>query len=275
MSSAATESVDQPTGSATTADAPVTRAEYCAVAVADTFAGDGESIASAFGTIPAIGVRLARLTVAPDLLLTDGEAHFVSGSWAIGADPHATEGVVIEGWSPFRTIFDLVWHGKRHVMMIPVQIDGHGNTNISAIGDYARPKVQLLGVRGAPGNSVYHPTSYWVPNHSTRSFVRTVDMVSGVGTDSARAAGPAASAHHDLRRVVTNLAVLDFGGPDGTMRLLSLHPGVTIEEFHAATGCAVHVEGEVPATREPSAEELRLIREVIDPRSLRDREIPA
>ncbi|GAB3838385.1 CoA-transferase subunit beta [Dactylosporangium cerinum] len=274
MSSTVTESADQPTSSATTAAGPVTRAEYCAVAVADTFAGDGEFIASAFGTIPAIGVRLARLTVAPDLLLTDGEARFVSGSWQIGADPHATEGVVVEGWSPFRTIFDLVWHGKRHVMMIPTQIDGHGNTNISAIGDYAQPKVQLVGVRGAPGNSVYHPTSYWVPNHSTRVFVPAVDVVSGVGTDNARAAGPAASAYHDLRRVVTNLAVLDFGGPDGTMRLLSLHPGVTLEEFRAATGCDVHVEGEVPATREPSAEELRLIREAIDPRSLRDREIP-
>ncbi|MEV0133773.1 CoA-transferase [Dactylosporangium sp. NPDC050688] len=275
MSSTVTESADQPSSSATAAGAPVTRAEYCAVAVAEAFAGDGEFIASAFGTIPAIGVRLARLTVAPDLLLTDGEARFVSGSWQIGADPHTTEGVVVEGWSPFRTIFDLVWHGKRHVMMIPSQIDGHGNTNISAIGDYAKPKAQLIGVRGAPGNSVYHPTSYWVPNHSTRVFVPTVDMVSGVGTDSARAAGPAASAYHDLRRVVTNLAVLDFGGPDGAMRLLSLHPGVTLEEFRAATGCDVHVEDEVPATREPSAEELRLIREVIDPRSLRDREIPA
>lgn len=275
MSSTVSESADQQPGIAATADAPVTRAEYCAVAVADAFAGDGEFIASAFGTIPAIGVRLARLTVAPDLLLTDGEARFVSGSWQIGADPHATEGVVVEGWSPFRTIFDLVWHGKRHVMMIPSQIDGHGNTNISAIGDYAKPKAQLIGVRGAPGNSVYHPTSYWVPNHSTRVFVPTVDMVSGVGTDNARAAGPGASAYHELRRVVTNLAVLDLGGPDGVMRLLSLHPGVTLEQFHAATGCAVHIDGEVPATREPSPEELRLIREVIDPRSLRDREIPA
>src|SRR4051794_7246182 len=108
MSGTVTESADQPTSSATTADASVTRAEYCAVAVAEAFAGDGEFIASAFGTIPAIGVRLARLTVAPDLLLTDGEARFVSGSWQIGADPHATEGVVVEGWSPFRTIFDLV-----------------------------------------------------------------------------------------------------------------------------------------------------------------------
>ena len=76
-------------------------------------------------------------------------------------------------------------------------------------------------------------------------------MVSGVGTDSARAAGPAASAYHDLRRVVTNLAVLDFGGPDGTMRLLSLHPGVTLERVPRRHRLrAVHVEGEVPATRD-------------------------
>ena len=95
---------------------------------------------------------------------------------------------------PFRTIFDLVWHGKRHVMMIPSQVDRYGNMNISAIGDYRRPTVQLLGVRGAPGNSVCHPTSYWVPRHSTRVFVPRVDMVSGVGNDRAAQAGPAVPA---------------------------------------------------------------------------------
>lgn len=281
--STVTESTDQPISQSAAESgaptAPATRAEYCAIAVCDAFGGDGEFIASAFGTIPAIGVRLARLTVAPDLLLTDGEARFVSGTWPIGADPHATEGVVVEGWSPFRTIFDLVWHGQRHVMMIPTQIDAHGNTNISAIGDYAKPKVALLGVRGAPGNSVYHPTSYWVPNHSTRVFVPKVDMVSGVGTDNAREAGPAASAHHDLRRVVTNLGVFAFTGPDGALSVLSLHPGVTLEQVRAASGCEIHTDAvsdeDVPVTREPSAEELRLIREVIDPRSLRDKEIPA
>ena len=122
---------------------------------------------SAFGTIPAIGVRLARHTFAPDLLLTDGESHLVRGTWAVGGP---AEGVV-EAWSPFRAIFDLVWNGKRHVVMIPVQIDGYGNVNISALGDHDKPKVQLVGVRGAPGNTIYHPTSYWVPKHSTRAFV--------------------------------------------------------------------------------------------------------
>jgi acyl CoA:acetate/3-ketoacid CoA transferase beta subunit len=249
----------------------VTRAEVCAVACAELFRDNGEILASAFGTIPAIGARLARHTFSPDLLLTDGEAHFVRGTWAVG---EPAEGVV-EAWSPFRGIFDLVWTGKRHVIMIPVQIDAQGNVNISALGDHDRPTVQLVGVRGAPGNSVHHPTSYWAPKHSTRVFVPAVDMVAGVGNDSAAKGGSAARRFHDLRRVVTNLAVLDFQPGSGAMRLVSVHPGVTVEEVQEATGFPLVVEGEVPETRLPTDEELTLIREVIDPRGLRDREVPA
>jgi acyl CoA:acetate/3-ketoacid CoA transferase beta subunit len=178
-----------------------------------------------------------------------------------------------EGWLPFRSVLDLVASGRRHVMMAPTQIDAHGNANISFIGnDHARPKIQLVGVRGAPGNTINHPTSYWVARHSARTFVERVDMVAGVGTDAARAAGAAAK-HHDLRRVVTNLAVLDFAGPDGTMRIASVHPGVTVEEVQAATGFPLAVEGGVPESRLPTDEELRLIREEIDPKGLRDREV--
>ncbi|GLZ42880.1 CoA-transferase [Actinokineospora sp. NBRC 105648] len=244
-----------------------TRAEVCAVACADAFRGNGEVLASAFGTIPAIGVRLARHTFEPDLMISDGEAQLLRGTWPVGA-PAVGE---VEAWVPFRTIFDLVWHGKRHVMMIPSQVDGFGNANISAIGDYHRPKVQLLGVRGAPGNSVSHPTSYWVPKHSVRVFVSKVDMVAGVGND--RAVG-AARRYHDLRRVVTNLAVLDYAD-DGSLRLASVHPGVTVDEVLAATGFPLTVEGDVPTSRLPTDDELQLIREVLDPDSLRDREVPS
>lgn len=250
-------------------ESTVTRAEVCVVACAEAFRDNGEIIASGFGTIPAIGVRLARATFSPDLLITDGESHLVRGAWAVGA-PAPDE---VEGWAPFRTIFDLVWHGKRHVMMIPSQVDPYGNTNISAIGDYRRPKVQLLGVRGAPGNSVCHPTSYWVPKHSTRVFVPKVDMVSGVGNDRAAQAGPGASRYHDLRRVVTNLAVFDYHPEHGRLRLASVHPGVTVEQVREATGFPLEIDGEVPQTRLPTDEELRLIREVLDPRGLRDREV--
>lgn len=249
----------------------ISRAEVCVAACAEIYRDNGEILASAFGTIPAIGVRLARHTFSPDLLLTDGESHLVQGTWAVGGP---AEGVV-EGWSPFRGIFDVVWNGKRHIVMMPVQIDRFGNVNISALGDHAKPKVQLVGVRGAPGNTLYHPTSYWVPKHSTRTFVPTVDMVSGAGNDRVAAAGTGASRYHDLRKVVTDLAVLDYAPASGAMRLVSVHPGVTVDEVQAATGFDLVVDGEVPVTRLPTDAELALIRDVIDPRNLRDKEVPA
>ena len=99
-------------------------------------------------------------------------------------------------------------------------------------------------------------------------------MVSGVGPARAAAAGPAATRFHDIHRVVTNLAVLDVGGPDGTLRLRSVHPGVTVDDVREASGCALHVEGDVPQTRQPTLEELTLIREMLDPKARRDREVP-
>jgi acyl CoA:acetate/3-ketoacid CoA transferase beta subunit len=130
-------------------------------------------------------------------------------------------------------------------------------------------------VRGAPGNTVNNKTSYWVPKQSPRVFVEEVDMVSGVGRRRAEQTGPAATRFHNVHRVVSNLGVFDFEGPDHTMRLVSVHPGVTVDEVRAASGCEIHAEGEIPETRVPTMEELILIREVLDPKGLRDREVPA
>ncbi|MFH8404231.1 CoA-transferase subunit beta [Streptomyces sp. NPDC018019] len=247
----------------------VTRAEYCVVACAEVWRGAGEVLASPMGTVPALGARLARLTFSPDLLLTDGEALLV------GEAPEAGSGPVTEGWLPYRRHLALVATGRRHVMMGASQIDRYGNQNISCIGDWARPSRQLLGVRGAPANTLNNPTSYWVPRHTPRTFVERVDMVCGVGYDRAAAAGPAATRYHRVREVVSNLGVFDFDTPDRTMRIRSLHPGVPLGEVSAATGFALRVPGGgVPETRAPDAAELRLIREVIDPRGLRDREVP-
>ncbi|MFE2334054.1 CoA-transferase subunit beta [Streptomyces coelicoflavus] len=247
-----------------------TRAEYCVVACAEAWRGDGEVLASPMGTVPAIGARLAKLTFSPGLLLTDGEALLMADVPAVGERPGA-----VEGWLPFRQHLALTATGRRHVMMGASQLDRYGNQNISCIGDWARPTRQLLGVRGAPVNTLNNPTSYWVPKHSARVFVERVDMVSGVGYDRAAAAGPAATRYHRIPEVVTNLGVFDFETPDRTMRLRSLHPGVTVEQVTAATGFALTVPDEVPLTREPTEEELRLIREVVDPKRLREREVPA
>lgn len=248
----------------------ITRAEYCVVAVADCFRGDGEIMANPIGTVPMIGGRLARASFSPDLVMTDGEALLVSGPYPVGPTDAAK---TIEAWNPYRSMFDVVWSGRRHVMMGASQMDAFGNQNFAFVGDWDRPKAQLLGFRGAPGNTIQNTTSYFIPNHSARVFVPKVDVVTGVGYDRAAALG-AAGRYHRLRHVVTNLGVLDFETPDHRMRLRSVHPGVSVEEIVEATGFELAVPAEVPETRAPTPDELELIRAVIDPHGLRDKEVP-
>jgi len=251
-------------------DGAPSRAEVCAVACAEVWRHAGEVMVSPFGTIPSLGARLAKLTFSPDLSLTDGDAALVVGAPPLGTAPGD---LVREAAMPYRSVFDVVWSGRRHVMMMASQIDRTGNQNLSAIGDWARPRVQLVGVRGAPGNSVNHPTSYWVPDHTVRTFVEQVDVVSGVGYARAEAAGAGATRFHDIRRVVSNLGVFDFETPDHTMRLRSVHPGVTVDDVVQATSFALSLPDEVEETRLPTPEELDLVRTVLDPGSLRDREV--
>ncbi len=250
--------------------APPTRAEVCAVACAEAFRGDGEILANPIGTLPMIGGRLARASFEPDLVMTDGEALLVANPMPVGVEDPVK---LVEGWNPYRAMFDVVWSGRRHVMMGATQIDRFGNQNIASVGDPARPKVQLLGFRGAPGNTINHATSYWVPNHSPRVFVERVDVVCGIGYDRAAELGPVAARFHRIPCVVSNLAVLDFETPDHRMRLRSVHPGVTPGDVVAATGLELVVPDDVLETRLPTEEELRLVREVIDPHGLRDREV--
>ncbi|GHD97760.1 CoA-transferase subunit beta [Streptomyces alanosinicus] len=233
------------------------RAEYCVIACAEAWRDGGEILASPMGLIPSAGARLAKRTFAPDLLLTDGEAMIVD-----------LDGTV-EGWLPYRKHLELVTGGRRHVMMGASQIDRYGNQNISCVGDWAKPARQLLGVRGAPVNTLNNPTSYWIPRHSRRVFVEKVDMVCGVGYDHA-----AGAPYHRVPRVVSDLGVFDFATPDRTMRLVSVHPGVAVDQVRAATGFDLVIGDEVPYTREPTAAELRLIREVIDPGNTRAGEVP-
>jgi acyl CoA:acetate/3-ketoacid CoA transferase beta subunit len=251
-------------------DHDVTLDEVCVVACAEAWRGDGEIFASGMGIMPMLGARLARASFEPDLLVSDGEAFFVTGDLPVGAVPEPAR---IEGWIPFRSVFDTLWAGRRHVMMGASQIDRFGNQNIACIGPWAQPKVQLLGVRGAPGNTVNHPTSYWIPNHSARVFVERVDMVSGVGYDRAAALGGWIAAHHEIRRVITNLGVFDFETADHAMRIRSIHPGATLDQVVAATGFELVIPEDVGSTRLPTDGELKLLRQVLDPGGLRKAEI--
>ena len=249
--------------------------EICVVALAEAFRGDGELLCHPMGPLPVIAGRLARASFEADLVLTDTIAYAVLGTpplgATVGAPGAAGEALVVEGYMPFRTVFDQAWSGRRHVVMGASQMDRFGNQNFAAIGDYRKPKAQLLGLRGAPGNVINHATSYWIPNQA-RAFVESVDVVSGPGYDRVATLPEPTGRFHEIRRVVTNLAAYDFETRDRTMRLRSVHPGITVDQVLAATAFELAVPDEVPASRLPTTEELHLIRQVIDPTNIRKRE---
>jgi acyl CoA:acetate/3-ketoacid CoA transferase beta subunit len=246
-----------------------TRADVCALAIAECFRDDGEIMVSAMGTSPSLGARLAKSTFEPDLLMTDGFNLLLRRALPLGTAPSDQD---VEGWMPFGAVFDTLWWGRRHVMMGASQIDRFGNQNIACIGRWEQPKAQLLGVRGAPGNTINHVTSYWVPNHNVRALVAKVDMVSGVGYDRAAALGPKTSRFHEIRRVVSNLGVFDFSTPDQRMRVVSLHPGVELQQVIDNTGFELVVPDGLDTTPVPTPEQVRILRE-LDPQGYAQKEV--
>lgn len=247
----------------------ITLAELLIAACAEAWRGNGELLASGIGTIPRLAAGLAKLTHSPELLLTDGEAYLIEEPIPLG--PRPTDFVLqAAGWMPYARVFDCVWSGYRHALTMPSQIDRFGQTNISCLGtDYDKPKTQLLGARGYPGNSINHINSYFVAAHNARVFVTDeVDMVAGVGYNPARRTTGMRGDFIDLRRIVTDLCVLDFEGSQHALRVRSLHPGVSFEQVQAVTGFALLRASDMGTTPLPDPEQLAIIRR-LDPHNLR------
>jgi glutaconate CoA-transferase subunit B len=161
-----------------------------------------------------------------------------------------------------RELFDCAGQGRIDVFFLSGgQIDGAGNINLVSIGDYAQPKARFPGSFGS--SYLY----YVVPNvilfrteHSRRTLVRRVDFISAPGVSPPnvkRTGGPIA--------LVTNRCLFDFDKANGRFRLASVHPGHTDEEIAEHTGFDFDRPPEVPTTPLPSAETLRLIRQVVAP----------
>lgn len=237
-------------------------------AAAQAWNDDGEVLATGIGIVPRLAASLCMASANPDLQMTDSEAWLVREPVPVG--PRGGYAIQRETHMGFARIFDVVWSGRRHAMVGPTQIDRFGQANISMIGtDYRKPRTQMLGVRGFPGNSISHANSFFVPNHSTKVFVEgEVDMVASAGYNPARLARGWSLDDVDIRLVVTNLCVMDFGGPSRQMRLRSLHPGVSAEQVQQATGFALHVPAQVPETPAPTAAQLELLAR-LDPHNLR------
>lgn len=248
-------------------------AELMVVAGAEAFRNDGEVLATGIGLLPRLAASLAMKTFNQDMMMTDSESFLLSEPNPVsGRTSH--EGQKQETWMGFSRIFDNVWSGKRHAFVGPSQIDRFGQTNISALGGtYEQPKVQMLGARGFPGNSICHANSFFVPAHSKRVFVEgEVDVVCSIGYNPERLPKGYTMDEIDCRIVVTDLCVMDWKGPHNMLRLVSLHPGITVEQVLENTGFEVHVEGDIPTTPAPTEEQLEIIAQ-LDPKNFRAKQI--
>jgi glutaconate CoA-transferase, subunit B len=149
------------------------------------------------------------------------------------------------------------------------QIDRYGNLNITAIGDYRKPTRRLIGCLAQTDHFAYVRRPLILTDLKKRTFVEKVDFVTSVGHleggDSRTAAGLRPGGPS---RVITDKAIFGFHEETKEMQVLSVHASASLDEVLAEMSFAPFVDNEVPVTEPPSAEELRLIRDVIDPRRI-------
>lgn len=248
-------------------------AELMICAAAKAFENDGEVLATGIGVIPRLAASVCMSTRNPDLMMTDSEAYLLSEPNPLG--PRDDDFIQRnETWMGFSRIFDNVWSRKRHAMIGPTQIDQYGQSNISALGaDYDKPKIQMLGVRGLPGNSISHANSFFVPSHNKRVFVSgECDVVCSIGYNPARLPKGYQLNDVDIRLVISDICVMDWQGPNHQLRLVSVHPGVSVDEVVEKTGFAIHIEKNTPITAAPTEQQMALIAK-FDPHNLRAKQL--
>lgn len=164
--------------------------------------------------------------------------------------------------------FALLLAGRWNIFMQPVQVDKYGNTNLSLVGDMRNPSRVFVGSRGLPDNTTNGGRIYYtVPSHTDRVFVEKVDFISGVGYCPERREGIVK--HGAVKNIFTNLCVLDIDEETKQLRLKSVHKGITVDQVKENTGFDLVMPASVPETPAPTTEELKLIRETIDPAGIR------
>lgn len=247
--------------------------------LADQFHNCDQACNGMASFIPVAAFMLARLTHAPELVWLASAAGLDPRPERIPAStleaPLWRDSIMyIEQYGDF---WNFVLNGRwiEKFCVGAAQLDRYGNANNSVIGsDYHAPKVRLpgtagLGDMGSIGKKLY----YWNTSHSQRTMVERVDFISAAGFLEGGDARERLGLEGGPEIVVSNLAVMDFHPVSRRMRLKSVHPGVTVTAVQDATGFELLMpEGDVPETRPPTEEQVRLIREVIDPDQMRKRE---
>jgi glutaconate CoA-transferase subunit B len=231
---------------------------------------DGDVVFVGVG-LPNLACNLARRTHAPNLTL-------VYEAGVIGAQPARLplsigDPTLVSGAASICSMYEIfslyLQRGLIDVGFLGgAQIDRFGNVNATVIGDYHMPKVRLPGSGGSAEIAAWAKRIYFITPHQARRFPAKCDFVTGYGYRAPDAGlvggGPQA--------VVTDIGILTpagGGAPQpvarGELTLTALHPGRTVEEARANTGWPLHVANSLTHTDPPSRDELRLLREELDP----------
>jgi glutaconate CoA-transferase, subunit B len=232
---------------------------------------DGEVLAQGINTpLVMAGFILAQCTHAPNVRFASAIGQSMCSEWAplgVGRIEDLWLGKALMHVGFATAAAELLPRFNPKEFFRPAQVDSCGNFNNVAFGqDYKRPRMRLPGTGGIPDVTVYSDHVYlYVPRHSRVTFVEKVDFVSGLGhmPQRKRGQGP-----HYL--------VSDFGQFDwanGRMRLVSYHPGVSIEQIQRKTGFDLEIASDMHETPPPTDEEIRLLREEIDPLNVRKLEM--
>ena len=169
-------------------------------------------------------------------------------------------------------IFDLIYAGRIDWTFAgAMQVDRQGNLNLVCVGDHDRPAVRGPGTAGISSENFAEHFMVWVTEHSPRVFVPEVDYVSAVGFGPARAAFDGAIGG-GIGLLVTPLCVLAPAQDRSTFRLVSRHPGVSVDEIAERTGFPLEIAGDVPETPAMTERERALLRGVVDPGGVLRRE---
>jgi len=251
--------------------------ELMVTTLAREFTNETRAFNGAVSFLPVCAYLLARRMHAPELV-------WAASSIAVDADPRRI---------PESTLSDALWDGASMLSSSSAdfwsyaqsgryntfafrgaQIDRFGNVNNTVIGPYDAPKVRLPGGGGMADLGAMIPNIYlWSTTHDPRTFVAALDFRSGIGWGNGGQDRASLGMPGGPRLCVTNLCVFDFHPQTHAMRVRSVHPGVTFEQVQAATGFPVELAGlAAEQTPQPTAEELRLLREEVDPTSMRLRE---
>lgn len=232
---------------------------------------DDEMVAQGIATpLVVAGYLLAKLTHAPGVMFCSAIGQGLVQDWApLGLARVESlwldKSMLQVGFA--RAATEVLPRFKPLEFFRPAQVDAHGNFNNVALGsDYRHPRLRLPGTGGIPDVTTFGDrVALYVPRHSRVTFVNRVDFVSGLGHSPARTrgAGPA--------YLVTDLGQFDY--PEGHMRLTTLHPGATLTQVRAKTGFDFDVSPDCMPTPPPSNEEVRLLREAIDPLGVRKLEL--